>query len=283
MNSSMNGEQPDKRFAFGDNWSKFLGVVDEGRVEEAEKSLKKILGYERLDGLKFLDIGSGSGLFSLAARRLGAQVRSFDYDEQSVATTIEMQRIFSMANDKKWLIEQGSVLDDNYIKHLGQFDIVYSWGVLHHTGDMWRAMQNIIPLVRPGGYLFIAIYNDQGWQSELWRWVKRIYCSGRIGRWLVMPAFSFIFVTANFLKDIRVLRNPLQRYKNYRIGRGMSLIRDLVDWLGGYPYEVATPERIIDFYKSKGFVLTKIIQKNTLGCNEFVFRARVAKDYGDAL
>jgi 2-polyprenyl-3-methyl-5-hydroxy-6-metoxy-1,4-benzoquinol methylase len=109
-----------------------------------------MLKVERLDGKSFLDIGSGSGLFSLAARRLGARVHSFDYDQQSVACTAELRRrYFPSAGD--WVVERGSALDRDYLARLGTFDVVYSWGVLHHTGDMWRALENVKPLVAERG------------------------------------------------------------------------------------------------------------------------------------
>ena len=74
-----------ERFEFGKNWSQFLSHLNDSRIAEAEQSLRNMLEVDDLCGKRFLDIGSGSGLFSLAARRLGASVYSFDYDPRSVA------------------------------------------------------------------------------------------------------------------------------------------------------------------------------------------------------
>src|SRR6266705_3076841 len=170
----------ESRFEFGKNWGRFLTVLDDERIAEAERSLTKMLEVTDLRGRSFLDVGSGSGLFSLAAKRLGARpVHSFDYDADSVACTRELKRRF-YANDADWTIEQGSVLDKPYLQALGTFDIVYSWGVLHHTGDMWRALGNATDLVSPGGRLFIALYNDQGSTSRRWLAIKRVYNRARL-------------------------------------------------------------------------------------------------------
>ena len=146
-----------ERFKFGENWRKFLESMSEERVQAAMVSLQKMLDRETLAGLRFLDIGSGSGLFSLAAHRLGARVTSFDYDSDSVGCTNELRRRYA-ADSENWAIRQGSVLDDDFMRSLGQFDIVYSWGVLHHTGAMWKAIDAALERVAPGGWLFIAIF-----------------------------------------------------------------------------------------------------------------------------
>src|ERR1700681_2618763 len=163
-----------ERFEFGKNWARFLSVLTESQIQSAVQSLETMLGGTDLTGRTFVDVGSGSGLFSLAARRLGARVHSFDYDPHSVACTQELRRRY-YPDDPQWRVEEGSALDAEYMASLGKFDIVYSWGVLHHTGAMWEALANAGTLVAPGGLLFIAIYNDQGTPSRRWKSVKKLY------------------------------------------------------------------------------------------------------------
>ncbi|MBD2002391.1 MULTISPECIES: class I SAM-dependent methyltransferase [Cyanophyceae] len=259
------------RFGFGKNWQRFLSVLNDERIAEAENSLKQMLEVENLQGKTFLDIGSGSGLFSLAARRLGARVHSLDYDPTSVACTQELKRRY-FPDVSDWTIEQGSVLDVDYLKSLGKFDIVYSWGVLHHTGAMWQALENVILPVASGGELFIAIYNDQGYKSEFWRKVKQFYCSGIVGKSLVCAFFVPYFVLIGFVVDFLKLRNPFTRYIEYKKSRGMSLFYDWFDWLGGYPFEVAKPEGIFKFYRDRHFVVKNLVVSGiSSGNNQFVF------------
>src|SRR5688572_10297512 len=165
-----------ERFPFGENWKNFLRVLSNDHILEAEKALGIFLGTTDLRGKSFLDIGSGSGLHSLVARKMGARVLSFDYDRQSVACTQELKsRYFS--DDPSWEVMQGSILDGEFIEKLGGFDISYAWGVLHHTGVLWQALYNAQRPLGPGGMLFIAIYNDQGMISSIWKIIKRTYVS----------------------------------------------------------------------------------------------------------
>ncbi|MFN2598019.1 MAG: class I SAM-dependent methyltransferase [Pyrinomonadaceae bacterium] len=263
------------RFTFGENWRRFLALLDERRIAEAEDSLRRMLEVESLAGKSFLDIGSGSGLFSLAARRLGARVRSFDYDPQSVACTRELRRRY-FPEDDHWKVGEGSALDENFVKSLGLFDVVYSWGVLHHTGEMWRALANAAVPVAPGGKLFVAIYNDTGTQAARWKWIKKTY--NRLPKLLRAPYAALVAAPeeAKALARSIVRLKPGEYARTWRAyergNRGMSKWRDIVDWVGGYPYEVATPDQIFDFYRARGFALNKLHCGGVgLGCNEFVF------------
>lgn len=263
-----------ERFSFGQNWAKFLEVLDEERILIAEKSLKEMLQVDSLEGKTFLDIGSGSGLFSLCARRLGANVRSFDYDPQSVACTQELRSRY-FPEDTHWEVSSGSVLERGFIEALGSYDVVYSWGVLHHTGDMWTALDHAAIPVKPDGQLFIAIYNDQGRRSRVWHWVKKTYCSGTWGRRLMTSVYIPYFVLYGVKEDLLHLKKPWARYHDYRINRGMSLYYDWIDWLGGYPFEFARPEEIFEFYHSRNFEMTKLITVgNSLACHQQVFRKK---------
>ncbi len=263
-----------ERFEFGKNWAAFLAVLDDERIAKAEQSLKEMLEVESLEGRSFLDIGSGSGLFSLAARRLGARVHSFDFDSNSFACTQELRNRY-FPNDPNWRVEQGSALDAEYLETLGTFDVVYSWGVLHHTGEMWQALENAAIPTQPGGKLFIAIYNDTGSQARRWHWIKRTYC--RLPRILKTP----FAVAVSVPDELKRFASALVRLKpseyvhswtRYKNGRGMNRWHDIIDWVGGYPYEVATVDQIFEFYKERGFSLAKVRSGGVgLGCNEFVF------------
>lgn len=260
------------RFRFGRNWQRYVRhyVTDEA-LADAERDLAALLGLPSLEGRSFLDIGSGSGVHSLAAHRLGAaRVVSFDNDPDSVAATRQMHT--KAGKPSHWEVMHGSVLDEAFLAELGTFDAVYSWGVLHHTGDMWRAISLAATRVAPGGRFVIAIYNKdeesvQG--SEWWQARKRLYVeSGPLGRARLLLTY---LLQHQIIPNIRARRNPFAHKKKRR---GMGYYTDVLDWIGGYPYEFASVDEIEGFCRDTlglRHVRTNPRGVGGLSNNEFVF------------
>ena len=261
-----------QRFRFGRNWTSYVEeCLSEDRIKEAQSSLISLLSCESLKGKTFLDIGCGSGIFSLAAHRLGAQVVSLDYDYDAVECTRYVIKQYAHKN-LQWDVYHGSVLDTEFIRGLGEFDIIYSWGVLHHTGDMFKALQNsLIPSSRQGSIVAISIYNDQGFKSRVWKRLKSAYISSKLKRAIIsMIYFPYAYSVA-ILLGIYKHGTPWGHIQGYKSSRGMSFYHDLVDWLGGYPFEVAKPEVVFRFYRDNGYALREFTTTNSLGCNQFCF------------
>ena len=256
-----------ERFEFGRNWRRFLSVIDDDRIAEAERALSAMLGTTDLRGKRFLDIGSGSGLHSLAARRLGARVHSFDYDPESTRCTADLAQRYC-PGDPDWVVEVGSVLDLRYMCALGSFDIVYCWGVLHHTGAMWSALENTCSVVHPGGRLCLAVYNRQRFLTPYWTRIKSLYAGHPALRLLIVASHAPYLLGARLAVRVATGRLTLRR--------GMSFWHDFVDWLGGFPFETAKPEEVLEHCRIWGFALVGLKTcGGASGCNEFVFVRKV--------
>jgi 2-polyprenyl-3-methyl-5-hydroxy-6-metoxy-1,4-benzoquinol methylase len=259
------------RFEFGRNWKHFLATLNEDKINTSVVGLQSMLGCKDLVGQSFLDVGSGSGLSSLAARRLGAKVHSFDYDPDSVACTRFLRDKY-FPNDVNWTIDEASAIDVNYVSRLDKFDIVYSWGVLHHTGAMWTGLENVLVPLKDSGQLFVAIYNHQSNLTNCYSIMKRAYVLAPIiGKWMIVAGYVTAQTSLRICKDLVLFRNPFRRYQSTCRDRGMNYWHDTIDWIGGYPFEAARPDEIFEFYSKRNLVLEKMITKGGHGCNEFVF------------
>ena len=261
------------RFAFGKNWNNYIKGTTNRHVDFSIDGVSRLLKRDDLSGLTFLDIGCGSGMSSVAAKRLGADVRAFDYDTDACETSKTLFEKFGVTGVE---LSQGSALDADFMRSLPTYDIVYSWGVLHHTGDMWKGLELAIERVGKGGICAISIYNDQGVSSKIWRQIKRLYLAlPGVLRLPYLLFFLCIFEARSMLRRLINGKNPLPfaDWKAKNEERGMSVWPDLVDWVGGYPFEVAKPEEIIDFFLERNFRLEYLTTRGGgHGCNEFMFK-----------
>lgn len=263
----------ERQFSFGENWASYLEHFSQERLEEAKASIQNLTQLTSLNGIKFLDIGCGSGLFSMAAHLLGAEVVSIDVDISSINCCISLRDKLKIPPDQ-WEIIQGSALDPSFIDSLDQFDIVYSWGVLHHTGDMWKAIQCASTRVKPDSLFILALYNktDPLWIYSGWKIIKIIYNkSPDFLRNILIHLYSIMFLILRFKLNIF----KFNAYKkDYLQNRGMHYLHDVIDWLGGYPYEVASEHEMKIWSNDNDMELIRsnLVPPTESGCNEFVMK-----------
>jgi 2-polyprenyl-3-methyl-5-hydroxy-6-metoxy-1,4-benzoquinol methylase len=257
-------------FEFGKNWERFIEshYSAEG-LETSRQHLLKFLGLDSLEGKYFLDVGCGSGLHSLAAAKSGAaRIVSLDVDEYSVKTTTAMRDKFGEGID--WQVIHGSALDPEFLATLDKPDILYSWGVLHHTGSMWEAIENTARLMDDHTVFYIALYTTTR-KTPYWIDIKKEYNTSTAlqKRWM---EYRHV-LRHRILPDLITLHNPMTYIREYKKKRGMEFMTDVRDWLGGWPYEDASIAEVLEFGRSRlGLELTRIAtgESNT----EYLFEKR---------
>ncbi|RMH18502.1 MAG: class I SAM-dependent methyltransferase [Gammaproteobacteria bacterium] len=267
----------ESHFAFGRNWSEYARKITEAEIEEAEKGLLRLFERDQINGARFLDIGSGSGLHCLAALRLGAsEVAAIDIDNDSVETTRAVLERY--APGKKWLAERVSVLEFSPDR-MGLFDVVYSWGVLHHTGNMYRAIKRAASVVNTNGLFAFALYR-RIWMDPFWRYEKKWYAHATSD---AQARARGVYVALFRLGLLFTGRRYADYVQDYRNNRGMDFYHDVHDWMGGWPYESITADEVEGMMQELGFRSEKVFSRHgrilgrdlgifSSGCDEYVYR-----------
>lgn len=260
------------QFDFGNNWADFsANALDDESVQRARQEFSALL--ERAGGVRgksFIDIGFGQGLSLLSAAAEGARVVGVDINPKC-GEVLRRNRVHfpGVVDDVPVVI--GSILEDRTLERVreiapdhGRFDIVHSWGVLHHTGDMELAVRNAAGMVKPGGHFVVALYNRH-WSSLPWLAIKYVYCKAPrvIQQLLVALLYPVIYVA-----KLLVTRADPRKQQ-----RGMDFFYNVVDWVGGYPYEFASREEVLALVQPLGFQPVAFVPAEVpTGCNEFVFQ-----------
>lgn len=271
---------PASHFAFGKNWLQFAAKIDEARIAQAVEDLQRLTGLRDLRGRSFLDVGCGSGLHALAAHRMGAtRIVGTDIDPDSVeASRVTFSRF---APEVSARFEVCSVFD-MHPDRFGDFDIVNSWGVLHHTGNMDRAIASAATLVAPGGIFLVALYRKTPF-CPLWRriklWYSRATPAGQA------RAREVYIALRRFAAKVRG-RDFDAYVRDYGKHRGMNFYNDVHDWLGGYPYDSISPQRCRELLAGLGFSRDREFVARSWryllgllgsGCDEYAFRRAASR------
>jgi 2-polyprenyl-6-hydroxyphenyl methylase/3-demethylubiquinone-9 3-methyltransferase len=257
------------QFDFGQNWIDFAKqALTQEKVAQARSDFLRLFAGIDLKGKTFLDIGFGQGLGLLSAQNAGATVFGNDINPKCRQALALSASVLKVTLDVPVVI--GSILDADVVARIADcvaprrtFSIVHSWGVLHHTGNMRKAIENAASLVDDHGYLVIALYNRH-WSSPAWLFVKWLYCSSP--RW-AKAIFNYLFYPIIAIAKLCVTgKNPFVK------NRGMNFYYDVIDWIGGYPYEYASRSEIESILRPLGFSCARFEAAEVpTGCNEFVY------------
>jgi 2-polyprenyl-3-methyl-5-hydroxy-6-metoxy-1,4-benzoquinol methylase len=259
-----------KHFDFGKNWVSYAkkGLTPD-RFAAAQNEMKLLMADIPLAGKSFLDIGFGQGLSLFAAQEAGAQVCGCDSNPLcGDALRVTASKIGATPD---FPVVIGSILSEQTCDSLRAlspaadrlFDIVLAWGVLHHTGNLAKAFAHAVSLTRKNGYLIVALYNRH-WSSPAWNIVKHCYCASPSIIQRLMVGIGAIIIAAAKLLVTR--QNPFKQQ------RGMSFSHNVVDWIGGYPYEYASIDEVIAMGARQGCTCSKVVKAQVpTGCNEFIF------------
>jgi 2-polyprenyl-6-hydroxyphenyl methylase/3-demethylubiquinone-9 3-methyltransferase len=254
-----------RRFAFGKNWQNYVQhALTPANIQHARHAFQQLYADIELQGKTFLDIGFGQGLALFFAREMGADVVGIDNDADNL---VSCQHTAAFFQNQLPAMQVASILDVEFVQEQrqnGQFDVVHAWGVLHHTGNMRQALYHTTRLVKQGGYLIVAIYNKH-WSSPIWKVIKQSYnhAPNIIQKLLISMFYPVIYCA----KWVVTGTDPKRKE------RGMDFFYDVVDWVGGYPYEYASVQSIQQFFCQQHFECIRVIPaKVPTGCNQFVFR-----------
>ena len=142
-----------------------------------EPEIHQFAQFSRYHGKEVLEIGVGMGTDFLQWNRAGAYATGVDLTEECVALTRARLLVFGFPDEGRVLQADA----ENLPFADSSFDLVYSWGVIHHSPNTRKALEEIVRVMRPGGEGKVMIYNK--WSAvSLMYWC--LFALFRLKPWL---------------------------------------------------------------------------------------------------
>lgn len=165
----------------------FFDEIEEHRYT-AEPFVCRFAEFQQWSGKRILEIGVGSGTDFVNFARAGAVASGVDLTEQGVALTRRRLELEGLEGDVRVADAENLPFDD------GTFDLVYSWGVLHHTPDTEKAIGEVRRILKPDGEARIMLYARYSW-TGFRIWVRHALLRGR-------PFRSLSWVWAHHMESV---------------------------------------------------------------------------------
>jgi len=248
-----------KRF-YDDLWTRYTPAYD-----SCCEHVELFFSDAEIEGKRILDAGCGMGVFSVVFGKKGAaRVIGIDLSEEGVRRAQRAASHFNLSNVE---FREGNILRLPYPD--GSFDIVWSWGTLHHTAEPLKALEELIRVLKNGGTLFVTLYRSTK-LSFLHEGIRKTL---RLAHRRMWPLLAKLIALALFPATLF-----LKRRKKARAGENLS---DLVlDWYFNPVRHYYRPGEIRQLLEQEGLIIEKFLPASGRfnSTSNFIFKAKLVGD-----
>jgi ubiquinone/menaquinone biosynthesis C-methylase UbiE len=243
---------------------KFYDVVWTEYIPEYEASEKHweiFYAAEEVQGKSILDAGCGTGIFSIIFANKGAdQVTGIDISEGSLHTAQSLKEKFGLKNAE---FEKQDMLALPFPDR--SFDIVWAWGTVHHTTDPFKAIDELIRVLKPSGSILLAIYKRTR-LTFIHEIIRKILVRTPRKTWKVLAK-----ILAIFLSPVIFLLKKREKSR-----KGEKLEELIIDWYFVPIRHYYKPGEIKNYLEERGFSVEKFLPASGRfdSTSNFIFKAR---------
>jgi ubiquinone/menaquinone biosynthesis C-methylase UbiE len=246
-------------------WTEYLP-----EVEASENHWKIFYSGEEVKGKSVLDAGCGTGIFSIIFATNGAgRVTGIDISEGSLQTARGLKKKFNLENAD---FQKQDMLALPFSDE--SFDIVWAWGTVHHTTDPFRAITELLRILKPSGSILLAVYKRTR-LTFLHEIIRKTLLRAPRKTWKGLAR-----VMAFFLSPVIFLFKKREKSR-----RGEKLEELIIDWYFVPIRHYYKPEEIRGFLEERGLVIEKYLPASGRfdSTSNFIFKARKSPQDEDRL